>query len=129
MLAKLLIRLIINAVALACAAWAIEGIRYDSTQSLVVMAIIFGVVNAFIRPIVRILSFPLLLLTLGLFTIVINALMLLLSEWIAGLFGVGFHVDGFAAALLGAVIISVVSIILSILLGPSRESRERREID
>ena len=127
MLARLLIRLIINAVALACADWAVEGIRSDSVKSLFVMALIFGIVNAFIRPIIRILSFPLLLLTLGLFTIVINALMLLVSEWIAGLFGVGFHVDGFGAALLGAIIISIVSIILSILLGPSRKRREAEE--
>ena len=129
MFGMLLIRLIINAAALAAADWALEGIHSAGLKSTLVMALIFGLVNAFIRPVIRILSFPLLILTLGLFTIVINALMLLLSEWIAGVFGVGFSVEGFGAALLGALIISVVSILLSILLVPARHPREERQDD
>ena len=124
MLGRMLIKLIINAAALAAADKAIAGIHADGLKAIVVMAIIFGVVNAIIRPVVRILSFPLLILTLGLFTFVINALMLMLSEWIAGLFGVGFHVDSFGSALLGSIIISIVSIILSILLEPSAPHQE-----
>lgn len=125
MLGRLLIRLIINAAALACADWAIDGITSDGATSLFVVALIFGIVNAFIRPIITILSLPLLILTLGLFTFVINALMLMLSSWIAGIFGIGFAVNGFGAALLGAVIISVVSILLSMLL--HSDAPERRE--
>ena len=127
MFGRLLIKLIINAAALAAADKAIEGIHADGWSAILVMALIFGAVNAIIRPVVRILSFPLLIVTLGLFTFVINALMLMLAEWIAGLFGVGFHVDSFGSALLGSIIISIVSIVLSILLepGPKHEEAER----
>ena len=124
MFGRLLIKLIINAVALAAADRAIDGIHADGWKSIIVMALIFGAVNAIIRPIVRILSFPLLILTLGLFTFIINALMLMLAEWIGGIFGVGFHVDSFGSALLGSIIISVVSLVLSILLEPSRRPAE-----
>jgi putative membrane protein len=124
MFGRLLIKLIINAVALAAADRAIEGIHADGWQSIVIMALIFGAVNAIIRPIVKILSFPLLILTLGLFTFIINALMLLLAEWIGGLFSVGFHVDSFGSALLGSIIISIVSLVLSILLEPGRGPAE-----
>ena len=120
MLTRLIIRLVINAIALAAAAWAVNGIHYVGLGSLIVMALIFGLVNAIIRPVVRILSFPLLILTLGLFTFVINGLMLLLSSWIAGLLSVQFSVDGFFPAFWGALIISIVSIILSIFVHPPK---------
>jgi putative membrane protein len=75
--------------------------------------LIFGVVNAIIRPILVLLSLPLEILTLGLFIFVINAFMLLLTSWIAPAVGVGFRVDKFLAALFGALIISIVSFVLS----------------
>jgi putative membrane protein len=117
-----LLRLIINAVALLITAWIIPGIqlgaagRHPTTHdwvTLLIVALIFGVVNAVIRPILVVLSFPLEIITLGLFIFVINAFMLLLTSWIAQAMGLGFRVDKFLTALLGALIISVVSFVLS----------------
>ena len=117
----LLLRLIINAVALLVTAWIVPGIYLGAagphpTQhdwvTLLIVALIFGLVNAVIRPIIFLLSLPLTIITLGLFTFVINAFMLLLTSWIAQGMGLGFRVDGFLPALLGALIISVVSFAL-----------------
>jgi putative membrane protein len=123
MMMRLIVRLLINAAALAAAAWAVPGIHYEGWGALALMALVFGLVNALIRPIVMILSCPLLVLTLGLFTFVVNACMLLLAGSLAGMFGIAFSVEGFVPAFLGAIIISVVSIILSILL-PHRRREE-----
>lgn len=125
MFTKLVVKLVINAVALAVAAWAVTGIHYEGLVSLVAMALVFGVVNTFIRPVVTILSCPLMILTLGLFTFVINALMLYLAGIVAETIGLGFSVDGFGAAFWGALVVSVVSFILSILIGP----HDRRDQD
>lgn len=111
-----IIRFIINAVALAVAAWAVDGISYGSPRDLLVVALIFGLVNAIIKPIVMLLTCPLVALTLGLFVIVINTLMLWLASWLAGLVGFDFTVAGFLPALWGSLIISAVSIILNIIL-------------
>jgi putative membrane protein len=117
-----LLRLIINAVALLITAWIIPGIHLGAAGphpatndwgTLLIVALIFGLVNAVIRPLLILLSLPLEILTLGLFIFVINAFMLLLTSWIAQAIGLGFRVDKFFAALLGALIISVVSFILS----------------
>ena len=118
----ILLRLLINALALLVAAWLVPGIhlgaagRHPDTNdwiTLLVVALIFGLVNAVIRPVVILLSLPVEILTLGLFTFVINALMLLLTSWIVQSLGFGFRVDGFLAALLGALVVSVVSFALS----------------
>jgi putative membrane protein len=118
----ILLRLIINAVALLVTAWIVPGIhlgaagphptRHDWT-TLLIVALIFGVVNVVIRPIIILLSLPIEIITLGLFTFVINAFMLLLTSWIAQGMELGFRVDGFLPALLGALITSVVSFVLS----------------
>ena len=123
MLMRMIIRLLINAAALAAAAWAVPGIHYEGWGALVITALIFGIVNALIRPIVVLLSCPLLILTLGLFTLVINACMLLLAGSLAKMFGVAFFVDSLGSAFLGAIIVSIVSVILSLLL-PNPERRE-----
>ncbi len=125
----ILLRLIINAVALLVTAWIVPRIhlgaagphptKHDWT-TLLIVALIFGVVNAIIRPIIILLSLPLEIITLGLFTFVINAFMLLLTSWIAQGMGLGFRVDGFLPALVGALIISVVSFALSRALTKSR---------
>src|SRR5215813_9785244 len=112
MMMRLIVRLLINAAALAVAAWAVPGIDYVGWGALLLMALIFGIVNALIRPIVMVLSCPLLIVTLGLFTFIVNACMLLLAGSFAKMFGVAFIVNGFPAAFLGAIIISIVSIIL-----------------
>ena len=117
-----LLSLVINAVALLITAWVIPGIHLGAAGphpttndwvTLLIVALIFGLVNAVIRPILILLSLPLEIITLGLFIFVINAFMLLLTSWIAQALGLGFRVDKFLAALLGALIISVVSFVLS----------------
>ena len=112
-LAGFLIRLLINAAALAVAAWLLPGIRVDNVQALLLAALIFGLVNATVKPVLALLTCPLFLLTLGLFTLVLNALMIGITSWIAERVDVGFRVDGFRDALIGAVIVSVVSWVLS----------------
>jgi putative membrane protein len=124
---NLIIRLLVNAIALAAASWLVSGITLQGATTskrvvtLLVVAAIFGVVNAIVKPVVKVLSFPLLILTLGLLTFVINAAMLLLTSWITGKLDVQFHVDGFWSALFGALIISVVGMILNAVLPDKAE--------
>jgi putative membrane protein len=114
---NLLLRLLVNAAALWCAAHFIDGISYTgSWPGLLGLALVFGVVNALIRPVLSFFSFPIQILTLGLFTLVLNALMLLLTAFLSRRFDIQFAVDGFGAAFLGALVVSVVSLILSALL-------------
>ena len=118
---RFLIRWGITAVSVGLAAWLVPGIYVDEPHriwTVLLVALVLGLVNAFIRPIVSLLSCGLIVLTLGLFTLVINALMLWLASWIVtDLIGLSFHVDGFWSALLGALIISVVSLLMSALVG------------
>jgi putative membrane protein len=124
---NLIIRLLANAVALAVASWLVSGITLQGATTgkrvltLLVVAAIFGIVNAIVKPVVKVLSFPLLILTLGLLTFVINAAMLLLTSWITGKLDVQFHVDGFWSALFGALIISVVGMIINTVLPDKAE--------
>ena len=120
-----ILRVLINAAALWCAARFIEGINYSGRwPGLIGLALVFGFVNTFIRPVLRFLSFPITIVTLGLFTLVINALMLLLTASIAIRLGIGFTVRGFVPALLGALCVSLLSIVLSGLLINEKEKRE-----
>ena len=124
-----ILRLLANAAALAIATWILSGITLtgSSTTSqiltLLIVALIFGVLNAIIKPIFAIVTIPLILLTLGLFLIVINACMLLLTSWLAGLLNIGWNVDGFWTALLGGIIISIVSFILNVFLPDPGDKR------
>jgi putative membrane protein len=124
------LRLVVNAAALAVATWILAGISLtgSSTTSkiitLLVVALIFGVLNAIIKPIFALVTVPIILLTLGLFLIVINACMLLLTSWLAGLFNLGWNVDGFWTAVLGAIIISIVSFVMNVFL-PDPDDRKR----
>ncbi|MBC7238210.1 MAG: phage holin family protein, partial [Chloroflexi bacterium] len=112
---KLLLRWLINAVAVWAAVEWIQGISAEGGWGTVlVVALILGLVNALIAPILKLLTCPLILLTLGLFTLVINALMLMLAEAIARALGIAFYVEGFVSALLGSLVISVVSFALSV---------------
>ncbi|MFF0815851.1 phage holin family protein [Rhodococcus sp. NPDC003318] len=121
-----LLRLVINAIAIWLASEWVDGIdvatKDDVNQVLVVLfiALVFTVVNAFVKPLVQLLSLPLLILTLGLFTLVINALMLLLTSWITESTGLGISVDGFWTAVWGALIISLVNFVLSALVPNSK---------
>jgi len=124
MLVRLIIRLVINVLALLAAIWLIPGIEFVGERwwMLIVVAAIFGLVNALIRPIVMVFSCPLLILTLGLFTIIINAAMLSLTAWISSeVFNLGFIVKDPWAAILGALVISVVSFVLTLLLTEPRK--------
>jgi putative membrane protein len=125
---KLLLRWLINGVALYVAAALVPGIHADGGWPvLVFMALIFGLVNALIRPILKFLTCPLIMLTLGLFTLVINALMLMLASWLGRQLGLGFYVEGFwPAAFLGALVISVVSFVLTMLIGDEDKDKKRR---
>ena len=109
----LAVRFVINVAALWLAQALVRGFDINSGGALVFGAIIFGIVNAFIRPVVAMFSCVLTCATLGLFTLIINAAMLGLTAWIAGKFDLAFHVDVFIAAFLGALVISVVSTVLS----------------
>ncbi len=119
---NLLVKLVGNAIALAIATWLLADITLNGSTTgkriltLLVVAAIFGVVNAIVKPIVKLLSLPFIILTLGLLLFVINALMLMLTSWIAGKLDVPFHVEGFGTALLGALIITIVSWFLSAVL-------------
>jgi putative membrane protein len=109
----LAVRFVVNVAALWFAQLIVHGFDINSAAALGFGAVIFGVVNAFIRPVVKMFSCLLTCATLGLFTLIINTAMLGLTAWIAGKFGLAFHVDGFVAAFLGALVISVVSTMLS----------------
>jgi putative membrane protein len=127
-----LLRLLINAAALWVAIQLVDGIDYrGSSWSLLAVALVFGVLNASVRPVLQLLSLPILIVTLGLFMFVINALMLRLTGWVSGLLGLGFYVDGFWPALVGGLIVSIVSLMLSIFTGAKKmkvhvESRSPR---
>ncbi len=114
---KLLVRWVIAALALFVAAWLIPGIHVTGTAwiAYALMAIVLGLVNGLVRPLLKLLTCPLVLLTLGLFTLVINALTLWLSAAIATHFGIGFYVEGFWPAFWGALVVSIVTVILSAL--------------
>lgn len=99
----------ITAVAVMVAPVFINGIRYDTMGALIGAALLLGILNAFVRPVLLILSAPLILVTLGLFILVINALMLFLVPSVV----IGFHVDGFGSAFWGAILIGIISWILS----------------
>ncbi|MFC7625976.1 phage holin family protein [Microlunatus sp. GCM10028923] len=126
---RMILRLLANAAALAIATWLLPGISLtaDSTSdkviSMLIIALIFGVLNAVVKPIFTLFTSPIVLLTLGLFLLVINAVMLLLVSWIAGLVGLGWHVDNFWWAVLGALIVSVVSFFLNTFLKDKNEQR------
>jgi putative membrane protein len=107
------IRFVINAAALAAAAWLLPSIRVDNIQALLLAALIFGLANAFIKPILAFITCPLIILTLGLFTLVLNAIMMGFTSWVARQLEIGFEVDGFWAAFVGAIIVSVVSWVLT----------------
>ena len=117
----LFVRWVINALALYVAVNVIPGIHFTkSAGQLLIVAAIFGIVNSALRPILTVLTCPLVVLTLGLFTFVINALLLLVTAWLSSQFDLGLSVDGFGAAFVGGLLIGIVSVLLSIFVGESR---------
>ena len=116
-----LTRLLVNAAALWVATRIVPGVTYSGDWlSFLVVAVVFGVVNAFIRPVAKILTLPLIILTLGIFALVVNGLMLWLTSSLSSALGLGLHVSGFWAAFWGALVVSIVSTILSMVVRESR---------
>lgn len=119
---KFLIWVVVNALALAAAAWLLDGIRVtggtteERVITLVLVALIFGVLNAVVAPIIKLLSLPFIILTLGLFLLVINAGMLMFTSWLSLELGLGFHVDGFWTAVGGAIIVTLSTWLLEAVL-------------
>ena len=123
--------LLTNAVALAIAAALFEGISFGGPDQgsaeithklvpLLLVSLILGAVTSFVKPVLKILSIPLIIVTLGLFLLVINALMLMFTAWLAGLFDIGFHVDGFWTALGGSIVITLATWVLDAVIGDDR---------
>ena len=114
----ILIKIGVNALALWVAAWLLPGISFGEGKfgskfaTVVLVALVFGLVNAVVKPIAKLLSFPFIILTLGLFTFIVNAFMLQITEWIADPLGLSFTIDHFFwDAVLGAIIITIVSMV------------------
>ena len=122
---RLVIRWVVIAISLFVAVWLIPGISIEDSNAWVavgVMAVVLGLVNAIIRPILAFLSCGCIILTMGLFMLIINALTLWLSSWIAvNWLGIGFVVDGFWPALFGGIVVSIVSFLLSVLLPDDKD--------
>jgi putative membrane protein len=122
---RFFLRLLINAAALWVATRLVSGITFSGGWlALLGVALVFGVVNAFVRPLLTVLTCPLLILTLGLFTFVINGLMLWITGGLSRSLGLGFHVAGFWPAFWGALVVTIVSTLLSLFV-PDRGERPR----
>ena len=124
---KMILTIVANAVAIWVAAYLLDGIQIGGDGSrffltLLGVAVVFGVLNAVVKPILKLLSLPLIVLSLGLFLFILNALMLSLTSWLDGAIGLDFHVDSFFwDAVLGAIIISAVSLVVDMLLPDVRD--------
>ncbi len=106
---SLVIRLIVNALALYAVAYLVPGVAVTGFMGALIAALVLGIVNAVVRPILIIMSLPLEILTLGLFTFVINAVLF----WVVGHLGIGLDVRNFGAAFIGALVLSIISFLLS----------------
>lgn len=114
---RFLVRLLINALALWVASRLIAGISFGGEiGTLLLVALLFGLVNALLKPILKILTCPLQIMTLGLFTLVINAFLLALTGWLSGQLGLAFQVQGLWAAFWGAIVVSLVSIAVALVI-------------
>jgi putative membrane protein len=122
---RFLVRLLVNAAALWVATAIVPGVTYTGgALPLLGVALVFGVINATLRPLTKILTFPLIILTLGIFALVINGLMLWLTSSLSEALGLGFHVRGFWAAFWGALVVSLVSTMLSLFFRDARREND-----
>ena len=122
---SLIVSLLINAAALWVATEVVDGISFTGTPpTLLGVALVFGVLNVVVRPILKLLTFPFLILTLGLFIFVLNAVMLLLTSAVSQALGLGFHVEGFVPALIGALVVSIISYGLSLFVGVGDDKKK-----
>jgi putative membrane protein len=122
---QVMLRLLVTSLALWVAVELVSGIAFTGRPlALVGVALIFGVVNAVLKPILTILTCPLILLTLGFFTLVLNAILLLATATLSQSLGLGFMVDGFWPAFWGGLLIGIASTVLTAILGPERQREE-----
>ena len=122
---SMLVRLLTNAAALWVATRLVDGISFTGTPiALLGVALVFGVLNAVLRPILKFFTFPFFIVTLGLFTFVLNAVMLLITSAASDALELAFHVNGFVPAFIGALVVTVVSFILSLFAGPSDDKKK-----
>ena len=123
---RFLLRVLVSAAALGVATWAVPGIELtaasglSNTGTLLVVALIFGIVNATLKPLIKVVGCAFYVLTLGLIAFVVNGLLLWLTSWIAGKLTLPFHITGFWAAFWGAIIVGLVSWLLNLLIGDKR---------
>jgi putative membrane protein len=114
---RFLLRLLLNGVAIVIAATLISGIHLSGAVAALSAGVILGLINAVIRPVLKILTFPITILTLGLFTLVINAVCFAMTAYVVP----GFGIDGIVPAFTGALVVSLVSWLLSVILVPKKE--------
>lgn len=118
------IKWVMNTIAIILAVKFVPGIVYSGEWwGILIVGMIFGLVNTVIRPLIKLFTFPLLILTLGLFTFVINAMMLSLTSWLSESLHLGFRIEGFKSAFWGALVISIVSLVLSCLMPQEKEGK------
>ncbi len=131
---RFILRMVINGLALYAAVALLRGITVPNASPItyIWLALIFGILNALVKPILKFATCPVILLTLGLFTLVINTVMFYITSWIGGVFGVEIEIDGIGWAFLGALVISIISVFFNIVLRDElkdsrRRKRKRRE--
>lgn len=123
---KLLLRLLVTAAALWVATKFVSGISFtgENYLGLLGVALVFGIVNIIVKPILQLFSLPVVLLTLGLFMFVINGVMLLLTSYLSARLGLGFHVTGIVPAIIGSLVVSVTAAVLHFVLGTNRDDSD-----
>jgi len=125
-MSRFLARLLVTSIALYAAVRLVPGIAYEGGWPvLVAMALIFGIVNAVVRPILTWLTCPLIILTMGVFMLGINGAMLLIASHVAGIFGVTFYVRGLGAALWGSIVVSIASFLMNLFIADAGEQETR----
>ena len=123
-MSKFILRWVINAIALFLAVYLVPGVNLQGGWvSIMWLALIFGLINAFLRPLLKVLTCPLIVLTLGLFTLLINTFLFWLTSQVGQAFGIGFTIDGFWPAFLGGLVVTMVSVIMSLLLKDELKKR------
>jgi putative membrane protein len=125
-MAYLILRIMINALSIAAAIKIVDGITFTGEWwKMIIIGIIFGIINALLKPLMMLFTLPLIIFTLGLFTLVVNAVLLILTAKLSGPFNLGLHIDGFWSAFWGAIIVSIVSMLLSWVTGAKKMKIER----
>lgn len=128
-MSRFLLRMVINGLALYIAIILVPGIVVQNPNPItyVWLALIFGILNALVKPILKLVTCPVIFLTLGLFTLIINTALFYLTGWVGEQFGVGFTIDGFGWAFLGALVVSIVSVFFNIVLRDELKGSRRRK--